>query len=728
MTNGSAPASEPLAVLASYKLETDRPLYLVGAFDERVTVLSQQIRALNLVWALVESSTLPIRKKPRRKLAIVGAGFTGLTFAAGLVQKRAPLDITIFEERDTLLPLQQGSDSRWLHPQIYDWPAEGSEASAAMLPVLNWTAGRASDVVVQVLREWERLVKEESAEAGNIRLFCNTRHLQISHCPGDAKKAQIEWVGESRKPYNGTAGEPSTGASEPFDFVIMAVGFGLELNSTSSYWRNETLGQPSLNPARRTYLISGQGDGAMIDLLRLRISQYRQDRILEELFAEKDSLLCELKALRADLSHEPAGTALFQKFEALGSSSATARTELNILLDGLRNRLRRDTDAILHLRVRNFADLFGSNVSRVSFQNALLVYLLFKCGGFSPSYEEEDALVKRFAIQPEHVVRRHGINRIQQFERLLSKEFVGVIEADRKKNGGGRLLQAAKIRWTGGYFGIPGRLANISSVSDRTRKSWRKEYLPGPTSLLATVLCGALVGSLRRLRPSADQFRVTLHRVLKIDEEELLQQACEYLGAGAPSASIGAGRTFPAQNATIGLAYMCRRVIRSRRDVHTGALQTAMLELKLNLASSKMASDVQFVLAIPILQPTTDFLPPSPVAGVVYIDSHSPEFWLTNAEVSELCTLIQHSLAGLQGVNSLFDRLRNIRLSDSADNPKATAELPGNVASELEILTTVQPPATHSPFHFNFDHSDLTPAASTYGGLAKKTKESGDAH
>jgi hypothetical protein len=74
-----------------------------------------------------------------------------------------------------LMPLQQGSDSRWLHPHIYDWPREGSESGVAMLPVLNWTAARASDVVVQVLTEWARLASDEK-----VTLYCNAPHpIQI---------------------------------------------------------------------------------------------------------------------------------------------------------------------------------------------------------------------------------------------------------------------------------------------------------------------------------------------------------------------------------------------------------------------------------------------------------------------------------------------------------------------------------------------------------------------
>src|ERR1700742_1387569 len=125
-----------------------RPLYVVGTFDTGVTVLSQQYRALNLGWGLVSSGQVPEGRSECavKSIAIVGGGFAGLTVAAGLIKKEVKAKITLFERHDTLLPLQQGSDSRWLHPHIYDWPVEGSESFSAALPVLNWTAARASDV------------------------------------------------------------------------------------------------------------------------------------------------------------------------------------------------------------------------------------------------------------------------------------------------------------------------------------------------------------------------------------------------------------------------------------------------------------------------------------------------------------------------------------------------------------------------------------------------------
>lgn len=45
-----------LALLSPYQIES-QPIFVIGTFDKGVTVLSQQMRALNLAWALVASRT-----------------------------------------------------------------------------------------------------------------------------------------------------------------------------------------------------------------------------------------------------------------------------------------------------------------------------------------------------------------------------------------------------------------------------------------------------------------------------------------------------------------------------------------------------------------------------------------------------------------------------------------------------------------------------------------------
>ena len=367
-----------------------QPLYVVGTLDTGVTVLSQQYRALNLVWGLVSSGRVRTDRDEDavESIAIVGGGFAGLTVAAGLTKKRANAKITIFERRDTLLPLQQGSDSRWVHPHIYDWPLEGSESFSAALPILNWTAARASDVVVQVLRGWESLLRTyadrtDQHSGRRLRIFCNTHHLQISSAPSGGQAA-IEWVGEQRNPLNPAnplaGGGDSGGLTEKFDIVILTVGFGLERGGQTSYWRNETFAQPQLGQATMTYIVSGAGDGAMIDLFRLRIAEYRQDRILAELFTGHDRLLARLRELGRQSRDDPAVN-LFERFDAIWSDRELAEDTQTVRFK-LQNRLRNDTRVVLHVRQARFADLFAHG--RVSFQNRLLAFLLFRAAASIP--------------------------------------------------------------------------------------------------------------------------------------------------------------------------------------------------------------------------------------------------------------------------------------------------------------------------------------------------------
>ncbi|KUR78646.1 FAD/NAD(P)-binding protein [Novosphingobium sp. FSW06-99] len=692
---------------SSHLLDHKPALYALGSFDSRVTVLSQQTRALNLAWSLIETGIVPVqRSDPPCRIAVVGAGFAGLTFAAGLLRKGAACELYIFEQRDTLLPLQQGSDTRWLHPHIYDWPADGSEASAAMLPVLNWTAARSSDVVVQVLGEWAQIVENEES----VHLFCNTRHLQLTPCEQDKRKARIEWVGEKRRAADGTIRETegaARGSSEVFDAVVLAVGFGLEA-SKASYWRNETLGQPSLNEPRRTFLLSGQGDGAMIDLLRIRISQFRQDRILEELFGNRAGLVAELKAMREDFLNEATG--LFDRFEALLSEKSPHRDDMLAVIAKLDRRLRRDTDVVLQLLVRNVAELLEPATSRMSFQNALLVFLLYRCGGFAPSTEKTQALKARFAIENDTVIERHGVRPLDHLKRMLPDKLFGRIEQQRSTDPKTFGLQTALPMWPGGYFGYTGREQDTGTIGDEQRREWRKEYLPGPTALVATSLCGAIVGVVERMQPAAKHFRVTLHRTLSIHGDDLLQQACDYLGKGLEKASATAGRTFPATAATIGAAYRTRRIVRTLKDVKAEDLQAGMADLKLHEAARKMMPEVRFVLAIPILQPEHRHYAPSPVTAILYLDSRDEAFFLNDDMIGEVCAVLQAWARSVETPNGIsLGRLRNVQLEPLLDSACASAaETSGTTA--LTIVENVEPPLVLREFVLNFDHTDLAPA------------------
>ena len=109
-----------------------------------------------------------------------------------------------------------------------------------------------------------------------------------------------------------------------------------------------------------------------------------------------------------------------------------------------------------------------------------------------------------------------------------------------------------------------------------------------------------------------------------------------------------AARTFPSANATIGLAYKCRRIIRSRRDVDPEVLRKAMEKLELNKGSRAMSQNVKLLLAILILQPETDYLLPDPTAGVIYVDSKAGKFFVDDEELRTLVSMADQLISGLE--------------------------------------------------------------------------------
>jgi hypothetical protein len=705
-----------MEILKSYRAGEEN-LYIVGSFDSGVTVVSQQVRALNLAWALVESGvvpTLPFRTTTTPpQIAVVGGGFAGVTVAAGLMRKGCTAGITLFERCDTLLPLQQGSDSRWLHPKIYDWPNFDSEASSAYLPVLNWTAARASDVVVEFLKEWASEVRKfEEQIPNNLAVYCNTRHLQV--LSKNNSTLRIEWVGEPRKPSEAihalNSGGKSFGQLKDFDIVILAVGFGLESIEPHSYWRNETLSQPSLQAPQKNFIVSGQGDGAIIDLLRLRISQFRQDRILSELFAGKSELVDRLRVL-AEISDS---SGMFSQLESI-FVAVEKNKDADILLDTLRKRLRNDTQVTLHIKEKRFSDLFSSKRVKMSFQNKLMVYLLYRCGGFSPSSDKLHLLQKQYGVSKENTISRHGPIKVPLFREMLSRELFDKIFREEKDSDGVKrwqapatLTQSAVGAWSGGYFGRFGTTPQTKIQTDVTlRQRWGKEYLPSTTRLMATAFCSSLSGWLAVKHPNDQRLRVTLHRSMKIGLDNVLQQTCDYVGVGLSSSETDtAARVFPAENGTIGLAWRTGSVVRTIKKVPIKTLQQSMDKLNLNDISRDMSADVNFVLAIPLISEVKN---EGYVVGVIYIDSVADDFYIPDKDLIILAGMAQSFLASIFDLsNDPFSKIVNRQLSLT----KLARTINDFQVEGLQILKKFAPPritSASSQSVLNVELSDFVP-------------------
>ena len=77
-----------------------------------------------------------------------------------------------------------------------------------------------------------------------------------------------------------------------YDVVIVAVGFGIEKKHTDvmfrSYWHLDTLAQPTIRGSwPRRWLVSGTGDGGMIDAIRLVLFEVDQENLTNLLLGEK---------------------------------------------------------------------------------------------------------------------------------------------------------------------------------------------------------------------------------------------------------------------------------------------------------------------------------------------------------------------------------------------------------------------------------------------------------
>lgn len=295
-------------------------IFILGCLERRITVFSQQTRALNLIYSLFREQKL----QRGAKVAVVGGGAAGLTAAAGAA--RLGCRVTLLERMNILLPLWRSNHTRWLHPHIYDWPKPGSERDTADLPLLGWQAGKAWQVADQILDQWEVLRREH-----DIKVHEGARKVQLASGP------ELRWRAKG-KDYSGQ-----------FDAVILAVGFGLEKKQKGapfvSYWDDEGLDNPAREPnwSRRHYLISGTGDGGLVDLFRVRLQGFQHERLLKDFLLSpsltkvKDQLL----KLEADFQEgHLKGEDFFEHYKELPVSP-----ELDMRL---RSRLRPDTSAILN--------------------------------------------------------------------------------------------------------------------------------------------------------------------------------------------------------------------------------------------------------------------------------------------------------------------------------------------------------------------------------------------
>src|SRR5271165_2957431 len=235
-------------------------VYLLGVYAKRLTVYSQQIRAVNLIDA-IHWYRRPLEGV---RVAIVGGGASGITAAARAVQYGART--TLIELLQNVLEIQRNSE-RWLHPTLFEWPIRGLDPAeeTTKLPVMNWTAGTAAAVANTLSEQWT------SIRGKGVDQWFNSQVTSIDS-GADGGSSVLRWRQKTKD------GEDKR--ESPFDAVIFAVGFGLEPKGVNrrSYWEND-----SLNKTLREdecVLIAGYGDGALTDLMRASLNNFDHRTLL----------------------------------------------------------------------------------------------------------------------------------------------------------------------------------------------------------------------------------------------------------------------------------------------------------------------------------------------------------------------------------------------------------------------------------------------------------------
>ena len=229
-------------------------VFILGSHARYVTVYGQQVRALNLVSALAKSGYI----SKYTRVGIVGGGIAGLTAAAAAATAGAGR-VQVFESEPSLMRLQRNSEKRFIHPRIYDWP-DPDVRTTAELPIMSWKAKVASEVAKDLLDQLENLRKKAGDHFPPPLLGCRTFELKSGPNPTLVVNGEVY----------------------EFDVLILAVGFGRDDTPwTHGYWTDDDLGATELEQAPRTWLISGSGDGALTDLMRLCILDFTHQAVLE---------------------------------------------------------------------------------------------------------------------------------------------------------------------------------------------------------------------------------------------------------------------------------------------------------------------------------------------------------------------------------------------------------------------------------------------------------------
>ena len=579
--------------LTQYKIGEKK--YLVGVYQDGITIHKQQIRALNIFHALIKTGTLKIGQiKPDKTqtIGIIGGGAAGLTIAAAAL--KAKFNVVLLEKQARLMPIQHGC-RRKIHPRIYDWPDANSLIPFGKLPLLDWTYDEAGNVAEQVIGKF-REIQEQLVSQGT---FLYTEHLNCSDFSvQNLSNGQVQLRPATPEKKNFAQGY---GPSYNCDVVLYAVGFGLEKNEPG-YWRNDDIDQTNLKDYT-DFIVSGVGDGGMTDALRLLISGYSYEYIVKILQADS-----RYEKLREKLTIAKANTfkesnrkgVLFSEFEEINASY------YEYIFDAIERDkgFRKSSRVHLHSRDLDFQEIL--DLKKASLLTTFLIFIFRKRGdleflkgnlipkgsGYTldgkglASYLKPRAKYKLF--------RRYGTNR----DEMVSRIVLDVSEiADRKST-----MESLKKQQRKNDTGLVEPRWNYNDIYNPCEANKRYAFCSSASDDVCARYAALLHNTISANVRKSLKFRLTIHRVIELNGTRYFQQITPYYGYGNDiDNKINLGRVFPINRGNVGLSIKTGKpILITRKD--TVNFKKMVKQLNLEHIYDKIKKTSSF-FTLPIVAP-----------------------------------------------------------------------------------------------------------------------------